>query len=194
MKEKYSIFLISMLIGISIGCTNVNGEYVDTEVPPTVIATITSSVTPSEPPNAISTDTPVVTAESAFVIIEDCVTPLLPENGTSIPAIGRTTFSWTSMDSAASYGLEIFLPSGSPVLFKPGENSYPLYMESLSPGGTFQWHVIAYDDQGLEICSSEWITFEKLAYQPPEDTPVPDDNSKESDPVDLEIDPTLVIE
>jgi hypothetical protein len=192
MKEKLSASLILvMLIGLSLGCSNGVDFYLGPKAPShsqTIINTetpIVSSETPSKTSTAVYTDTPVVSDESAAVTIVDCVTSILPENGSEVPSVGRTTFSWTPMDQASSYVLEILLPSGTTSTFHQDQTSYGLYMESFSPGGEYQWRVLAYDDQGNEICAGDFFSFEKKYHELSTETPEPDNHKNNSSPTEV---------
>jgi hypothetical protein len=133
---------------------------VSTEAPATQEPVATEAPTAAElltePPTEIPTEPPLT-----------CVTLLTPENGADIPSVGKVTFSWTPLDEAGSYILNIILPSGEMVLFETDQATHDRYMEAFVAGGEYQWQVIAQGPDGSEICVSEVATFDKPEYQKP---------------------------
>jgi hypothetical protein len=118
------------------------------------------------------TEEPVPTEASAEVLTEPplaCVTLLTPINGADIPPVGKVTFSWTPMDEAGKYVLNITLPSGEIAPFETDRTFRDCYMEAFVAGGEYQWQVVAEDADGSEICISEMATFDKPAYENPKD-------------------------
>jgi hypothetical protein len=120
----------------------------------------------------VETEEPVAT-ESPIEVPTDpplaCVTLLTPINGVDIPPVGKVTFSWTPMDKAGSYLLEIILPSGETVSFETDQTFRDRYMEAFVAGGEYQWRVIALGADGSEICVSKVSTFDKPTYEKPKD-------------------------
>jgi hypothetical protein len=119
----------------------------------------------------ITTEEPIVTEEPTETPTETpiaCVTLLTPVSGVEIPPVGKVTFSWTALDEAGKYVLNIILPSGDIVPFETAQTFYDRYMEGFSLGGEYQWQVVAQDENGIEICVSEIAKFDKSAYQPPQ--------------------------
>ena len=119
----------------------------------------------------ITTEEPIVTEEPTETPTESpiaCVTLLSPVNGVEIPPIGKVTFSWTAIDEAGKYVLNIILPSGDIVPFETDQTFHDQYMEAFSIGGEYQWQVIAQGKNGSEICASEFAVFNKSAYQQPQ--------------------------
>ena len=114
------------------------------------------------------------TPEPQEAIIEEklnCVELLTPENETEFGESAKVTFSWTIMDNAASYILNITLPSEDIVAFKSEEIEITRYIEAFTQAGEFQWNITALNAAGEEICSSDFFTFAK---------PLSDGASKES--------------
>lgn len=114
----------------------------------------------------ITTEEPIVTEEPTEAPIA-CVTLLTPVNGGEIPPVGKVTFSWTAMDEAGKYILNIILPTGDVIPLETDQTVYDRYMEAFVFGGEYQWQVIAQDENGSEICVSEVAKFDKSAYNPP---------------------------
>lgn len=115
------------------------------------------------------TQEPVITEEPVATELPSeiplaCVTLLTPVNGAEIPPVGKVTFSWTPMDEAGKYVLNIILPSGDVVPFETDQTFRDRYMEAFVTGGEYQWWVIAQDVDGSQICVSEVSAFDKLAY------------------------------
>ena len=127
-----------------------------TEAPVTREPVVTEEPIATELPTEAPTEPPLA-----------CVTLLTPINGVEIPPVGKVTFSWTPMDEAGNYVLNIILPSGETVSFETDQTFRDRYMEAFVAGGEYQWQVIAQDANGSEICISEVATFEKPAYQQP---------------------------
>jgi hypothetical protein len=96
-----------------------------------------------------------------------CVTLLTPENSADLPPTGKVTFSWTPMDGADSYNLNIILPSGETVTFETDQTFRDRYMEAFTAGSEYGWQVIAQGEDGNEICISESFTFDKPEHQRP---------------------------
>ena len=193
MKRKIKFLLLIMLIGLSLGCGNGPINHDPTATPEPVEKTATSSATFTA--TVTTTTTPVGTedaneeAVSVPVIMTNCVTVIGPGNNVVIPSIGKTTFSWSPMELAASYVLEIIMPSGTVVPFNTDQTSFPLYMESFSPAGIYQWRVIAFDNQGSELCTSEPFSFGKEYYEPPADTPEPSENKPVNGDIPTAVEP-----
>ena len=134
-----------------------------TEAPETQEPVITEEPVSIESP----TEEPVATELPTEVPTEPplaCVTLLTPINGVEIPPVGKVTFSWTPIDEAGKYVLNIILPTGDVVPFETDQTFRDRYMEAFVAGGEYQWHVIAQGTDGSEICVSESATFDKSAY------------------------------
>jgi hypothetical protein len=110
-----------------------------------------------------SVSEPIATEEPTETPIA-CVTLLSPVNGAEIPPVGKVTFSWTPMDEAGNYVLNIILPSGEIVPFETDQTFRDRFMEAFVAGGEYEWQVVAQGVDGSEICVSEVATFEKPAY------------------------------
>lgn len=96
-----------------------------------------------------------------------CVTLLAPMNDADIPPVGKVTFSWTPMDEAGSYVLNIILPSGETFAYETDQTFSDFYMEAFIAGGEYRWRVIAQNTDGSEICISKVAIFNKSAYEKP---------------------------
>ena len=130
----------------------------NTDTPePTATATQTSTAT--QTPTATVTQMPTQIS---------CLNLLTPANNAELDAIGKVTFSWQAMQGAASYKLEITLPTGQVISFNTNGVSRDQYLEAIKMAGIFQWRVIALDNSGAVICTSDPFTFEKPEYKPPQ--------------------------
>ena len=123
----------------------------------TVTFTPTATLTPSATPTF--TPTPLV-----------CSQPLTPENGTEFGTSAKVTFSWTAMDTAASYILNITMPSGDVVPFEGEVTEIIRYIEAFTQGGEYKWNVTTLDMGGSQICISASFTFTKPETVLPEST------------------------
>ena len=136
-----------------------------------VVDVATEEISTEEPVSqTIATEEPIVTEEPTEAPTETpiaCVTLLSPVNGVEIPPVGKVTFSWTALNEAGKYVLNIILPTGDIVPFETDQTIYDRYMEAFTFGGEYQWQVIAQDENGSEICVSEVAKFNKPAYNPP---------------------------
>ena len=128
----------------------------------------------TEEPTATSTEVPTV---APSMTPPSCLSLLTPLNGAELPAVGKVTFSWSPMNEAIFYALNIMLPSGETVSFETKQPLREQYMEAFSSGGNYQWRVIAEDRKRKELCSSEFATFSKIAYKQPKQ-PGKDDKKK----------------
>jgi hypothetical protein len=136
-----------------------------------VMEIATEEIVTEEPiSQPVVTEEPIVTEEPTETPTETpiaCVTLLTPVNGVEIPPVGKVTFSWTPMDEAGKYILNIILPTGDVVPFETDRIFYDRYMEAFSVGGEYQWQIIVQSKDGSEICVSEVAKFDKSAYNPP---------------------------
>ncbi len=134
-----------------------------------VVEIVTEEIVTETPATqeSITTEEPILTEEPTEIPIA-CVTLLTPVNGVEIPPVGKVTFSWTAIDEAGRYVLNIVLPSGDTVPFETDQTFHNQYMEAFSTGGEYQWRVVALGKDGSEICVSEIIRFNKSAYTPPQ--------------------------
>jgi len=126
----------------------------------------------------ITTEEPIVTEEQTEIPIA-CVTLLTPVNGVEIPPVGKVTFSWSPLDEAGKYVLNIILPSGDIVPFETDQTLHNQYMEAFLAGGDYQWQVVAQSKDGSEICVSEVANFNKPVYNHPKEGN--NDGGKESE-------------
>ena len=126
------------------------------EVPETQEPIVTEEPAHTESPIEVPTEPPIA-----------CVTLLTPIGGVEIPPVGKVTFSWTPIDEAGKYVLNIILPSGEIASFETDQTFRDRYMESFVAGGEYQWQVIAQGTDGSEICVSEVAKFDKPAYDKP---------------------------
>lgn|GEM_PF-1441562 len=128
----------------------------------------TSAPMATEPPTAEPTETVVEPVETPPTATQTstpteipCFKLLTPENGAKVGAVGRVTFSWEEMMGAASYQLQITLPTGQVISFETDKTSRDQYLEALKMAGGFQWQVVAVDSTSAVICVAEPFTFEK---------------------------------
>jgi hypothetical protein len=157
---------VAILISISLllfSCAPATPTQEDEVVEIATEEVVIEAPTTQEP---ITTEEPIVTEEATETPIA-CVTLLTPTNGVEIPPVGKVTFSWTAIDEAGKYILNIILPSGDIVLFETDQTFYEQYMEAFSSGGEYQWRVIAQGNDGSEICVSEVAIFDKPTYESP---------------------------
>ena len=172
--------LLSIGATILAACERVFSPTSETEIP--VVDTNTSIPEPTSTNTLTSTTTETAT-EITTATETPCFKLLTPEDGATLRAQGRVTFSWEAMPGVVGYKLEIVLPGGQVVALESTGTSYDLYIEVLSMGGEFQWRVIALDASAVAICITEEFTFEKPEYFPLEPTPtIWSDGSASSDP------------
>ena len=158
MKAKIAILLFISLLLFS--CAPATPTQEDK-----VVEIATEEIVTEEPVSQpITTEEPIITEEPTETPIA-CVTLIAPINGAEIPPVGKVTFSWTPLDEAGNYVLNIILPSGDIVPFETDQTFYDRYMEAFVAGGDYQWQVIARGKDGSNICISEFATFDKLAYE-----------------------------
>ena len=163
MKLKVAILVFISILLVS--CAPATPTQEDEVVEIATEEIVTEAPTTQEP---ITTEEPIVTEESTEAPIV-CVTLLTPVNGVEIPPVGKVTFSWTPMNEAGKYVLNIILPSGVVVPFETDQSFYDQYIEAFSMGGEYQWQVVAQSKDGSEICVSEVFTFDKPAFEQPSD-------------------------
>ncbi|GAB4424084.1 MAG: hypothetical protein Kow002_13640 [Anaerolineales bacterium] len=96
-----------------------------------------------------------------FAVAPACTTLLTPEEGTTLPAVGKVTFSWEPVPGAESYILRFILPNDKIVEFETAKTTLDRYMEAFGMSGEFEWNVIAFDMDENEICVSERLLFTK---------------------------------
>ncbi len=125
---------------------------------PEVVPPTATALPPVEPPTAVPAS---------------CVTLLTPADGASEPAMGPVDFTWTVYPGAYKYILSIKPPHAQAIDFINWEPQHRRYMESLKPGGTYQWWITVKDKQIQDVCTSGTFTFTKpetiLPTQPPPD-------------------------
>ena len=134
--------------------------------------------TPTASPTATSTPTPTATPTNTPTP-PVCVELLTPEDGIEVPAVGKVTFSWTPLDGASRYLLNIILPSGNIVTFETDGTTRDRYMEAFTRNGGYQWNMTALAADGSQICSSDFFTFTKPAM--PENAPQGDGGGDSND-------------
>ena len=161
MKSKVAILVFITILLVSCAPATLAQEDEVVEIATEEI--VTEAPTIQEP---ITTEEPIVTEESTEAPIA-CVTLLTPVNGADIPPVGKVTFSWTAIDGAGKYVLNILLPSGDIVPFETDQTFHDRYMEAFSAGGEYQWQVVAQSKDGSEVCISEIANFNKPTYQSP---------------------------
>ena len=166
-----SVFLVSCAPETPTQESQLEVFEIATETPTVEAPMVKEPVVIEEP---VETETPTETPTEPPIA---CVTLLSPINGTGIPPVGKVTFSWTPMDEAGKYILNIILPSGGFIPFETDQAFYNRYMEAFVAGGEYQWQVIVQDSNGREICISEVATFEKPTYENPKDNNGNDGNN-----------------
>jgi len=167
MKSKLFILLTLLLGMLACGVTTptptaepaaepaqVNAVPDVEEEKPVIIPTAT--FTP-EPEEEIIEENP----SPALSEVEGCVELLTPENEIEFGEAAKVIFSWTAMPAAASYILNITLPSEDIVIFESEETEITRYIEAFTQGGEYQWNITALNTAGEEICSSDFFTFMK---------------------------------
>ena len=119
---------------------------IDTDAPgPTATVTPTSTSTATQTPTSTAAQTP--TQLVSFQL-------LTPQDGETIPAMGKVMFSWGTMQGATLYRLEITMPNGTII---PFETEIRVLTATLNP---CQW-------QGLIIGRSlPWIQSVQVYAQP----------------------------
>jgi hypothetical protein len=125
--------------------------------PPAPVPTFTPTQT--DTPAPLPTLTPRPTQPPTATPLT-CVHLLTPENGVTLPAAGRLTFSWEPMPEAAAYWLEIRLPNGQTATFD-STGSRDLYLEAFRMRGVYYWQVSALGHGGGLLCTSDPFVFEK---------------------------------
>lgn len=120
----------------------------------TPAATPAPTETPTPAPHP--TQTPPSTEIPSFRL-------LTPENGATLPAMGKVTFSWEAMDGVTRYQLQFTLPSGKVVSFDTPNTNSTLYLESFLVDGLYTWQVVAFDGNGQPLCTAAPFTFTKPA-------------------------------
>ncbi len=128
---------------------------------PPSIKTNTPKPDPMDTPTSAATETLTPTAVPCFRL-------LAPEDGVTLPAMGKVTFLWEAMEGAGRYKLEIILPAGQAVVFETDGPGRDQYLEAFSMGGVYQWQVTAFDASGTMLCAAGPFTFEKTEYTAPQ--------------------------
>lgn len=134
---------------------------------PTLTPTSTNTRSPEPTSTITQTSTPTETPTPTEI---PCFHLLTPENGAKLPTVGKVTFSWEAMPGAASYRLEIILPTSQSVIFETTYTSRGQYIEAIRIGGEFHWRVSALDISNQIICVTELFSFIKPEYIPPSAT------------------------
>jgi len=166
MKSKVKVAILVFISLLLFSCAPATPTQEDEVVEITTEEIVTEAPV-SQP---ITTEEPILTEEPTKIPTLTpiaCVTLLTPVNGIKIPPVGKVTFSWTPMDGAGKYVLNIILPSGEIVPFETDQTFYDRYMEAFVTGGEYQWQVVAQGKDRSEICVSEAATFDKPAYEKP---------------------------
>ena len=91
-----------------------------------------------------------------------CVVLLSPEEGSEVPIGSKVTFTWTPLDGANTYQLNLILPSGETVTLETVRTSRDRYLEAYKQSGEYQWSVTALNADRQPICSSETLSITKL--------------------------------
>jgi hypothetical protein len=164
--------VILLIIGILLASCTPATATLETEV-------VNEIATEDSAAKAPITQEPVVTEKSAATEppmkapiepLPACVTLLTPINGVEIPPAGKATFSWTALDEAEKYVLNIIFPSGEIVSIETDQTFRDRYMESFIAGGEYQWQVVVQGANESEICVSDVAAFNKSVYQQPKNS------------------------
>ena len=164
MKTKFAILVSISILLVSCAPATPTQEDEVAEIATEEIITEESISQPVTTEESIVTEEPTETPTETPIA---CVTLLTPVNGVEIPSVGKVTFSWTAMDEAGKYVLNIILPTSDIVPFETDQTFHDQYMEAFSNGGEYQWQVVAQGKDGSEICVSEVAKFDKPSYVPP---------------------------
>ena len=156
MKTKLKLLLIILLITLACGKTIPAPDQSDEPVQEKLTATFTPTATATSTATSTPTATPTFTPEPLI-----CSQPLTPEDGAELPYIGKAIFSWTEIEDAKEYILEITMPSGNIVTFESDKTEIARYMEAFEQGGEYQWSIISQNAAGEDICESNIFTFTK---------------------------------
>ncbi len=127
--------------------------------PPETIPLPTSSPASTQVPIPTTTEQPRPTAAPTSTAL-NCPRLLTPADGAKLNALDRVTFSWEPMPEAASYWLEIRLPTGQLASFQTTGASRDQYLEAFNVSGKYQWQVTAVGHASELLCTSEAFTFE----------------------------------
>jgi hypothetical protein len=134
MKTKVAILVfVSILLFSCVPATPTQED----EVAEITTKEIVTEESVSQP---ITTEEPIATEVSTEIPTETpiaCVTLLTPVNGVEIPPVGKVTFSWTPIDEAGKYVLNIILPSGEIIPFETDQTFRDRYMEAFVAGGEY---------------------------------------------------------
>ncbi len=127
---------------LSLGPTPINTNTPASTSPPT------ETLPPTSTPSSTPTEIPCFRLQS-------------PENGATVPAIGRITFSWEAMPGTKHYRLEFTLPNGADVPFETPNIDLNRYIETFPLSGTYSWQVTAFDNNGEVLCITSSFSFIK---------------------------------
>ncbi|HET7144718.1 MAG TPA: FecR family protein, partial [Anaerolineales bacterium] len=138
----------------------------------TALAKPTSTSTPTSTPTLIAVIPPTDASSACFKIIK-------PGSGTTFTVNkGKVTFEWTSQDGADYYVVSISDSQGGTETLDTTETSMTKYIEIFPDGGSYEWSVTAYKENGEEICTTKSASFSK-----PEGDPTPEpEPTKEKEP------------
>ncbi len=166
MKPHFSRrdFLKLLLAGIGGWLASCLPRRRDEPPPPSATPSATDAPPPTATPSPTPSPTPTPTAAPSATPTPTpvpCFRLLAPQNGTSLPALGKVTFAWEAMPGAARYELRFTLPSGQTVSFETENTAYTRYIESFPAAGTYSWQALAYDASGALLCAAEPFTFTK---------------------------------
>lgn len=131
---------------------------------PTEVPTDVPTDEPTEVPTEVDSAVPPAGASNACSQLQE------PANGSGLGKIGNTTFSWSEQPGATSYVVTFINQNGVRVRVGSTTNSTAFYIEILGTGGSYEWFVTAYDENGNELCTSTASTFSKPQGDP---TPKP---------------------
>jgi hypothetical protein len=155
-KTKLKLLLIILLITLACGKTIPAPDQSDEPVQEKLTTTFTPTATATSTATSTPTATPTFTPEPLI-----CSQLLTPEDGAELPYEGKVIFSWSGLDNATKYILEITMPSGNIVSFESDKTEIARFMEAFEQGGEYQWTSTALNAAGEGICKSVIFTFIK---------------------------------
>lgn len=135
----------------------------------TALAEPTSTLPPSATPTLESSLPPADASTGCFKTIS-------PASGASLPKEGKITFEWETQFGAQKYVITITDAYGNSAILETTDTSVEKYIEILPNGGTYDWSVTSYGEDGSEICTTASASFIKPQGEP---TPKP---TKEPEP------------
>lgn len=116
---------------------------------PTVTPTSTATATPTASATPTSTATPTPPSTPEATPIPPPGKPLLsyPDDGAILPVAGDVDLQWQPGEHALTYGLEVWGPAGA--IRPPALLSETHWHVGKLPAGSYEWHVEAYNADGM---------------------------------------------